>query len=389
MQFSRRALCLDGFVPAFSPEKLDTPLISAQVFDYYGPKWLLIIGTFLHVFGLMMTSVSTEYYQFILAQGICSPLGASFVFYPASACTATWFDKRRALAFGIMSSGSSLGGIIFPTILSRLLPTVGFGWSVRICAFVILALLIVANLTVRSRVPPVPRRVTVNDYVGPFSEMPFVLLMLASFCGFFAMFVPINYIILEAQEDGVRRSLAGYLLTMLNAARSVGINPVSGDVPRLWLTWDMYSLPGRILPGYFGDKLGRFNVMIAMCGLSALVILVLWIPGTLLAPGSAAVYIVFSLLYGFASGAFVGMVPALLSQITDDVSKTGVRQGVLYTCLSIATLTGSPIAGAILNRQHGSYWGLQTFAGAMMVASVLFFIAARVVLGGMSLKTKI
>jgi hypothetical protein len=83
----------------------------------------------------------------------------------------------------------------------------------------VLALLIVANLTVRSRIAPVSRKVTLNDYIGPFSEVPFVLLMLASCCGFFAMFVPINYIILEAQDNGVNRDLTGYLLTILNAAR--------------------------------------------------------------------------------------------------------------------------------------------------------------------------
>ncbi|KNG85115.1 monocarboxylate transporter [Aspergillus nomiae NRRL 13137] len=342
-------------------------LVIGRVFDNYGPKWLLLIGTFLHVFGLMMTSISHEYYQFILAQGICSPLGASFVFYPALSCTATWFDKRRALAFGIVSSGSSLGGVVFPTMLSRLLPRIGFGWSLRISGFMVLAMLIIANLTVRSRIAPVPRPVKLTDYIGPFSELPFILLMLASCCGFFAMFVPINYVIVEAQEDGVNRDLAGYLLTILNAA----------------------SLPGRILPGYLGDKLGRFNVMIAMCTLSAVVLLVLWLPGTLLSPGSAAIYIVFSLLYGFASGAFVGMVPALLSQISPDVTKTGVRQGVLFTCISIASLTGSPIAGAILSRQHGTYWGLQVFAGAMMVGSVFFFVAARVVLAGASIAKKV
>lgn len=190
-----------------------------KLFDNYGPKWLLLIGTFLHVFGLMMTSISKEYYQFFLAQGICSPLGASFVFSPALSCTATWFEKRRALAFGVVSSGSSLGGVVFPTMLSRLLPTIGFGWTVRIAAFIVLALLIIANLTVRSRIVPVPRPVKFTDYTSPFSETPFVMLMLASCCGFFAMFVPINYIVLEAQEDGVSRDLAGYLLTILNAAR--------------------------------------------------------------------------------------------------------------------------------------------------------------------------
>lgn len=129
--------------------------------------------------------------------------------------------------------------------------------------------------------------------------------------------------------------------------------------------------------------------MIAMCSLSAVVILALWLPGTLLSPGSAAVYIVFSMLYGFASGAFVGMVPALLGQISPDVTKIGVRQGVLFFCISIASLTGSPIAGAILNRQNGTYWGLQVFAGAMMATSVFFFIAARVILAGLSPSKKV
>ncbi|KFZ01043.1 hypothetical protein V500_00904 [Pseudogymnoascus sp. VKM F-4518 (FW-2643)] len=325
-------------------------LVIGKVFDSYGPQWLLATGTFLHVFGLMMTSISSEYYQFVLAQGICSPLGASFVFYAALSCTATWFQERRALAFGIVSSGSSLGGVVFPIMLARLLPTVGFGWTLRI-----------------SGIKPIPRPFRFSDYTDPFSEPCFVLLTLSATCGFFAMFIPINYIVLEAGENGIDANLSSYLLAILNAG----------------------SLPGRILPGYFGDKLGRFNVMIAMCTFSALVLLVMWLPGTLLAPGSAAVYVVLSLLYGFASGAFVGMVPALLGQISPDITKIGVRQGVLFTCISLATLTGSPIAGAILIRQRETYWGLQVFAGVMMTGSVLFLIMARTTLVGFTLKAKV
>lgn len=125
--------------------------------------------------------------------------------------------------------------------------------------------------------------------------------------------------------------------------------------------------------------------MIGICGLSSIAILALWLPGTLVNPGSAAIYIVFCLLYGFFSGAFVGMVPALLSQVSPDVSKIGVRQGVLFTCVSVATLTGNPIAGAILNQQNGAYWSLQVFAGLMMAGCVVSYIVARVVTGGFSL----
>lgn len=127
--------------------------------------------------------------------------------------------------------------------------------------------------------------------------------------------------------------------------------------------------------------------MVAMCALSALVLLVMWLPGTLL----AAVYIVTSLIYGFASGAFVGMVPALLGQISPDITKIGVRQGVLFTCISVPTLTGSPIAGAILSQQNGNFWGLQVFAGVMMVACVLLLVLvlARISLVGFALRVKV
>ena len=82
---------------------------------------------------------------------------------------------------GLVVSGSSLGGVIFPIMLVHLIPNVGFPWAMRICAFLILALLIVANVTVRSRVPPTKRPFELMAVVRPFKEQTFVLLTLAIF----------------------------------------------------------------------------------------------------------------------------------------------------------------------------------------------------------------
>lgn len=60
-----------------------------KIFDNYGARYLLLTGTFFHVFGLMMTSISTKYYQLLLSQAICSPIGASMVFYPAFTCVSS------------------------------------------------------------------------------------------------------------------------------------------------------------------------------------------------------------------------------------------------------------------------------------------------------------
>lgn len=132
----------------------------------------------------MMASISKEYYQFILSQGLCSALGASMIFYPAMAAVVTWFFRRRALALGIGASGSALGGVIFPIMVHKLIPQVGFGWTMRICAFLILGLMIIANLTVVSRIPPRATSIKTADFVVPFKDINFSLLALGSFLTF-------------------------------------------------------------------------------------------------------------------------------------------------------------------------------------------------------------
>lgn len=52
------------------------------IYDRYGTRWLLLVGTFLHILGVMMTSLGKEYYQILLAQGVCSAIGVSAIFQP-------------------------------------------------------------------------------------------------------------------------------------------------------------------------------------------------------------------------------------------------------------------------------------------------------------------
>lgn len=94
-------------------------------------------GTFIMVFSLMMTSLSTKYYQFFLSQGIGFGLGLCPLFLPAVSVIPHWFKKRRAFAMGIGAAGSSVGGVVYPIAINKLIPMVGFPWSVRIAAFLV------------------------------------------------------------------------------------------------------------------------------------------------------------------------------------------------------------------------------------------------------------
>ncbi|KAJ5567727.1 hypothetical protein N7535_007033 [Penicillium sp. DV-2018c] len=340
----------------------DVLLLFGILFDRHGPRWILLLGTFLHVFGLMMASLSTEYYQFVLAQGICSPIGASAVFNASINSVSTWFAKRRAFALGVTAAGSSLGGVIFPIMVDKLIPQVGFAWAMRICAFLILGMLGIANLTLKSRFQHRPKPFDILSFLRPLADLKFSLTLAAAFCFFWGMFLPFTFIITYAERHGMSPGLAQYLIPILNAA----------------------SVFGRTLPGYLADKIGRYNMMVLTSFFSAILVLALWLPSR----GNAPV-IVFSALYGFGSGAFVSLAPALIAQISD-IREVGTRNGTFFAVLSFAALTGTPIGGALVpDVMHGDYTRLQVFCGVVMIGGSVLFLLARGVVGGGYKLTKV
>src|ERR1700722_1551895 len=121
----------------------------------------------------MMTSICTSYYQFILAQGVLGGISAGMTMSPAMAATGQYFNKKRAAALGMAVAGSSLGGVTFPVALGKMLynPQLGFGWTVRICGFVMLAILVPSCTGIRARLPP-----RTNSFFLPsaFKEAPYV-----------------------------------------------------------------------------------------------------------------------------------------------------------------------------------------------------------------------
>ncbi len=84
-------------------------LLTGPVFDAGHLRGLVIAGTILTVFGMMMTSLCKEYWQVVLAQGLVVGVGSGCMLLPSVAVFPQYFTKRRALATGIAAAGSSLG----------------------------------------------------------------------------------------------------------------------------------------------------------------------------------------------------------------------------------------------------------------------------------------
>jgi predicted MFS family arabinose efflux permease len=261
------------------------PLSQLAIHEYVltTPQVLLCIGSFITVFAMFMTSLCNEYYQFFLVEGFLLGIGIALLFCPAMATVPLHFKANRGLALGIVVSGSSLGGVIWPIALKGLLVEVGFGWTVRIAGFMMLALTGLACLTIR---PPVnsaesssqqPQRRSIE--VSVFKNPTLILMSVSLSFIFMGLFSPFFYVTPYTVSLGLDVNMAFYMISILNAA----------------------SLFGRILPGILADWYGPVNIFNCATACSFIIIFC-WTRAT-----SIAGIAVFSLTYGFFSGAVVSL----------------------------------------------------------------------------------
>lgn len=153
-----------------------------RLIDTYGPGPVLYPCTVLCIFSLCMTSLSSKYYQIFLAQGLGFGIGAGGVFTASLVCLGQWFVRRRGLATGISSCGSSVGGVIFPIFLSRVMDAVGFDAAIRYTALFIGILLVPSCFMIRARLPRKGwDRNTKWFDVNLFKQSPFACYCLGSF----------------------------------------------------------------------------------------------------------------------------------------------------------------------------------------------------------------
>lgn len=231
----------------------------------------------------MMTSLSTEYYQLLLAQGVLGGMAYGMIFTPAVSCVGQYFTTLRAWAMGVVVAGAAIGGIIFPIMLQKLQPRIGFGWAVRVVGFVLLALLIYASVMTREFAP---RRRQGFFVPGAWKNGPYVLANMAFFISLFGTYTPMFYIIDYCLYRGIDPQLAYYQVAIYNAVGCFG----------------------RILPNFAGDKPGRFNMSIA-CYMSCAILCFCWTTTTDV-PGIT----LWNAFYGFFSGAIFSLYSPTIAQ---------------------------------------------------------------------------
>lgn len=346
--------------------------ISGSLYDagYFRP--LLLVGIVLIVLGQAMTSLATEYYHLVLAQGLCIGLGCGLTFLPSTAILSQYFRRRRALVIGLASTGSPLAGSLFPLIFSRLEPAIGFGWTTRVIALILLVLSVFPALFMRPREspktksgsesepksesPPAPgakRTLGMRSLVDTsvFRDVPFLLVMTGGFFAFLTLYVAFFYIQLFAVRHNIGpEGFSPYFVTLLNAG----------------------SIVGRVGPNYLADKVGPLNILIGVLVASA-TLMFGW-----LGIRDFGGLIAFALLYGLFSGSVVSVTPTVVVGLAPDMRRVGTRMGMMFFVCGLPILFGTPIAGAIVGGYSRAEWqAMIGYGGAGLAVACVFAGAAR------------
>ncbi|KAH8116699.1 MFS general substrate transporter [Phellopilus nigrolimitatus] len=293
-------------------------LFSIGIFSGYAMdigyfRQVMFAGSVLFVFCLFMISISQpqKWYQLFLAQGIGLGIAIGSTYVPALGVVAHHFKRWRSLVMGVVASASSLGGVVHPIMLNKLIHgRLGFAWGVRCSAFLNLALLAVANALMTTRLPPQSKKLShqIAYWRVFFKDRTYVVATAGTFLLITAVFFPIFYLQLDAVDHSVDQTLAFY--TRIRAGSSIV------------------------------DRTGVFNLIVP-CTLACGVLIF-----SMVAISDLAGTIVIAILYGFFSGACISLLGPMLANLSKDASEVGARIGV---CFGIG---GPPITGALLTSQN-------------------------------------
>ncbi|XP_023262127.1 monocarboxylate transporter 9-like isoform X1 [Seriola lalandi dorsalis] len=383
------------------------PVCSVCVVNF-GARPVTVFSGVMVAGGLMLSSFAPNVPFLIFSYGVVVGVGVGLLYAATLTITCLYFDKRRGLALGIVSSGTSVGGFLYATLQSELIELLGLDG----CLLVIgaLALNVVAcagpmrpltppryylkqraailerqlqeeaelsnqkhsdkdqGITTETKEPPVRRRslfscssfiktvkIKTRGYTQCLSSMLSLLqdkvLMTLCIClFFFSLGTTPPQLFLEdlARSSGLTEGVASISL--------VSLCSIGGGVGRLGLGV-MADMP-RV------DSVHLYALTVGVSGLA-----VLLIPFT----SSYRDLQVLSVVLGFLSGNWT-LTPYVTSQVVG-VEKLAEAHGILMFFGGVGITLGPPVVGCFYDVSQSYDVAFFISGGGMMVSSIVLFLA--------------
>ncbi|KAM6346775.1 LOW QUALITY PROTEIN: monocarboxylate transporter 12 [Alca torda] len=344
----------------------------------------IMLGGLLASAGLILSSFATSLEHLYLSLGVLTGLGFALCYSPAIAMVGKYFNKRKALAYGIAMSGMGIWYLHPAPVVQLLIEPVFLAWSLLILGgFVFFKPLVCGALMrpmlLRRTVKTAPEFLE-QDYVPKAQKRDLKRMSVCSplitwsheclcYCswkeydfllmpGFMVLAVSVLfmaygcsplfvYLVPYALSVGVSHHQAAFLMSIL------GVIDIIGNITFGWLT-DRRCL----------KKHRRFCYLFAvgMDGLCCLFLPILQ---------NFPLLVPFSFTFGYFDGAYVTLIPVVTADVVGTSSLSSAL-GVVYFLHAIPYLV-RPVAGWLVDTT-GSYTA-SSLCGFSMIFSLLLCFA--------------
>jgi MFS family permease len=320
---------------------------TGRLADWWGHETSVVLGSALMIGSLFVASISTEFYQLVLSQGVMFGVGAAFAYYPAVTTSRLLFS-RHGLANGIVVSGGALGGCVLPYPTRLLLARYGLSIAFRVLGGVAAAVLLPANFILLHNRRAVsglrsPLRGKIIN-LALLRDSRFLVMLVAGTTAMIG-FLPRYFLITpSAIASGIDANFAAWLLGLMNGL----------------------SIVGRLGIGMFADRYGKLTALtlsFVLCGLGHLVF---WLPGVLLdGERAVALMTVFVVFVGLLGSGFVSLIPVVTADVFGD-QELASKIGLLNSAMGLGAFAGPSMVYTIIS--GGQNWSMGVlFPGLLMV----------------------
>lgn len=371
-----RTLFAAAFAMARSESAILGPL-QGWLTDRFGPRALMRVGMAIFGVGFILLSRVQSPVQFFLAFFVVA-VGAGLGGYmPIAVAIVNWFQRRRALALGISSSGSAVGGLLTPVVVASLTT---FGW--RGTALLSGVVILVAGLPLAQvfRQRPAlygeyPDGLRPGDGDAPVAsdgpaprspERPAVAPV--DFTPREAMRTPAFWLVSLGHGSALLVVSAVVVHMVTHVTERLGYS--LGQAATVVALLTVGQIAGHIGGGWAGDRASKRAIVVGcMVGHAAALLL--------LATASAYwMVVVFALLHGLSWGTRGPLMAAIRADYFGSAA-FGTISGV-SSMVTMLGMVGGPLIAGILADRTGSYrLGFTVLALLAFLGSVFFLLAKR------------
>ncbi|KOX72879.1 Monocarboxylate transporter 12 [Melipona quadrifasciata] len=353
--------------------------ISSTFVNKFGCRAVTIAGSILASACLLASMWARNIVTLYISIGIGTGLGFGLIYLPAIVTVTCYFEKYRSLATGIAVCGSGLGTLIFAPCLDYLIAKYGWRGAILICSGIVLNCTVLGALfrpletdkrKKRSSTEKSSRDVknvrqeysnTLPNQEQCKNTYSVIFQKDNNNAGIRSLSQPVlisNNVVQDssenshkeqspqAEERGINKKDASYLLAVIGIANTVG----------------------RIILGYVSDKPGVnrlliYNLCLTICGISTIL-------STFCT--SFASFIFYSSIFGFTSGAYVGLTSVILVDLLG-LNRLTNAFGQLLLFQGFASFLGPPIAGWLYDVLQSYDPGFFTAGGMITISGLLLF----------------